>query len=149
MGRPPSWAPTYEFAKFPPKLHEIERIWTRRGRPKFYYVDQPLVDLLGDSGVNRDPLKEKRYKTDYFSLVYSYNASKTAEFTIVFEKRNPAKLNFAGPLLISGSLYCKNDFVVHPIFKVNTVFVIVNGMSWCLVWDLYVNYIHGQKCTLF
>ena len=65
-GASPCEAPTYEFAKFPPKMHEIERIWTRRGRPKFYYVDQPLVDLLGDSGVNRDPLKEKRYKTDYF-----------------------------------------------------------------------------------
>ena len=24
-------APTYELAKFPPKLHEIERIWTRGG----------------------------------------------------------------------------------------------------------------------
>ena len=38
-------APTYDFAKFSQKLHEIERIWTpgRRGaRPKFYYVDPPL-----------------------------------------------------------------------------------------------------------
>ena len=24
-------APTYDFAKFPQKLHDIERIWTRRG----------------------------------------------------------------------------------------------------------------------
>ena len=38
-------APTYDFAKFSPKLHEIERIWTPGGggaRPKFYYVDPPL-----------------------------------------------------------------------------------------------------------
>ena len=36
--------PTYDFAKFSQKLHEIERIWTPRGgaRPKFYYVDPPL-----------------------------------------------------------------------------------------------------------
>ena len=27
-----------------PKLHEIERIWTGgSGRPKFYYVDPPLI----------------------------------------------------------------------------------------------------------
>ena len=38
-------APTYDFAKFPQKLHEIERIWPPRGgaRPKFYYVDPPLA----------------------------------------------------------------------------------------------------------
>ena len=37
-------APTYDFAKFSQKLHEIERIWTRGGaRPKFYYVDPQLV----------------------------------------------------------------------------------------------------------
>ena len=36
-------APIYNFAKFCPKLHEIERIWTPSGaRPKFYYVDLPL-----------------------------------------------------------------------------------------------------------
>ena len=36
---------TYDFAKFSQKLHEIERIWTPRGdtRPKFYYVDLPLL----------------------------------------------------------------------------------------------------------
>ena len=40
----PGGAPTYDFAKFSQKLHEIERIWTPRGgaRPKFYYVDPPL-----------------------------------------------------------------------------------------------------------
>ena len=37
-------APTYDFAKFSPKLHEIERIWTPWGRPKFYYVDPPLLN---------------------------------------------------------------------------------------------------------
>ena len=31
----------YDFAKFLPKLHKIERIWTPRG-PKFVYVDPPL-----------------------------------------------------------------------------------------------------------
>ena len=39
-------AQTYNFAKFPQKLHEIERIWAPGGggdaRPKFYYVDPPL-----------------------------------------------------------------------------------------------------------
>ena len=41
----PGGAPTYDFAKFPQKPHEIERIWTPRGdaRPKFYYVDPPLL----------------------------------------------------------------------------------------------------------
>ena len=41
-------APTYDFAKFSEKLHEIERIWTPSGgaRPKFYYVDPPLVTLV-------------------------------------------------------------------------------------------------------
>ena len=39
----PGGTPTYDFAKFSPKLHEIERIWTPGGvRPKFYYVDPPL-----------------------------------------------------------------------------------------------------------
>ena len=40
----PGGAPTYDFAKFSQKLHEIERIWTPGGgaRPKFYYVDPPL-----------------------------------------------------------------------------------------------------------
>ena len=42
---PEEGAPTYDFAKFSQKLHEIERIWTLRGgaRPKFYYVDPPLL----------------------------------------------------------------------------------------------------------
>ena len=39
-------APTHDFAKISQKLHEIESIWTPRGRgdmrPKFYYVDPPL-----------------------------------------------------------------------------------------------------------
>ena len=39
-------APTYNFAKFSQKLHEIERTWTPGGaRPKFYYVDPPLYVL--------------------------------------------------------------------------------------------------------
>ena len=43
----PGGAPTYDFAKFSQKLHEIERIWAPRGgaRPKFYYVDPPLNPL--------------------------------------------------------------------------------------------------------
>ena len=41
-------APTYDFAKFPQKLHEIERIWAPGGgtRPKFYCVDPPLQVVL-------------------------------------------------------------------------------------------------------
>ena len=43
----PRGVPTYDFAKISQKLHEIERIWTPKGgrgaRPKFYYVDPPLV----------------------------------------------------------------------------------------------------------
>ena len=27
----PGWAPTYDFAKFSQKLHEIERIWAPQG----------------------------------------------------------------------------------------------------------------------
>ena len=44
----PGGAPTYDFAKFSQKLHEIERIWAPRGgaRPKFYYVDPPLILVL-------------------------------------------------------------------------------------------------------
>ena len=38
-------APTYDFAKFSQKLHEIERIWS----PKFYYVElyNPIGQLSG------------------------------------------------------------------------------------------------------
>ena len=42
LGFPRGGAPTYVFAKTSQKLHEIERIWTPGGRPKFYYVDPPL-----------------------------------------------------------------------------------------------------------
>ena len=46
-GAPTPWggAPTYDFAIFSQKLHEIERISAPRGgaRPKFYYVDPPLL----------------------------------------------------------------------------------------------------------
>ena len=36
-------APTYEFAKFPQKLHEIERIWTPGGGTSLTPpLDQPL-----------------------------------------------------------------------------------------------------------
>ena len=42
-------APTYDFAKFSQKLHEIERIWTPRGgrasKILLDYVDPPLVAL--------------------------------------------------------------------------------------------------------
>ena len=41
----PWGVPTYDFAKFSQKLHEIERILTR-GRPKFYYVDPPLERFI-------------------------------------------------------------------------------------------------------
>ena len=41
----PGGVPTYNFAEFSQKLHEIERIWSPRkgARPKFYYVDPPLL----------------------------------------------------------------------------------------------------------
>ena len=43
---PGEGAPTYHFAKFSPKLHEIERFWTEEGgRLKFDYVDPPPVIL--------------------------------------------------------------------------------------------------------
>ena len=46
----PGGVPTYDFAKFSQKLHEIERIWAPGGeggaRPKFYYVDPPLYDVV-------------------------------------------------------------------------------------------------------
>ena len=52
----PGGAPTYDFAKFPQKLHEIERIWTPGGgaRPKFYYVDPPLPSPRGNPGYATD-----------------------------------------------------------------------------------------------
>ena len=46
----PGGAPTYDFAKFSQKLHEIERIWTLGGvSPKFYYVDPPLTTIVKPS----------------------------------------------------------------------------------------------------
>ena len=46
---PEGGQPTYDFAKFSQKLHEIKRIWTPVGeggvRPKFYYVDPPLQKM--------------------------------------------------------------------------------------------------------
>ena len=54
---PGGGAPTYDFAKFSQKLHEIERIWTPGGggaRPKFYYVDPPLVHLNRLTATNLD-----------------------------------------------------------------------------------------------
>ena len=45
-GANPAGVSTYDFAKFSQKRHEIERIWNPRDggtRPKFYYVDPPLI----------------------------------------------------------------------------------------------------------
>ena len=45
VNSPGGESPTYDFAKFSQKLHEIVRIWTPGAggaRPKFYYVDPPL-----------------------------------------------------------------------------------------------------------
>ena len=36
-------APTYYLAKICRKLHETEENWTEGARPKFYYVDPPLL----------------------------------------------------------------------------------------------------------
>ena len=43
----PGGGANIQFCQNFPKLHEIERIWTPRGgmRPKFYYVDPPLLQL--------------------------------------------------------------------------------------------------------
>ena len=39
-------APTYDFAKFSQKLHEIERIWTPGGRPsRPPSLDPPLIQF--------------------------------------------------------------------------------------------------------
>ena len=45
---PQGGAPTYDFAKFSQKLHEIERIWAPRGgaRPLHPPLDPPLVSAL-------------------------------------------------------------------------------------------------------
>ena len=46
---PPSGAPTYEFAKFSRKLHEIERIWTPKGYTslaRLRSANDPLVFSL-------------------------------------------------------------------------------------------------------
>ena len=43
---PRGGAPTYDFAIFPQKLHEIERIWAPRGRgarPSRSPLDPPLI----------------------------------------------------------------------------------------------------------
>ena len=46
-GANPRGGATYDFAKISQKLHEIERIWTPNvgARPRFYYVDPPLLVL--------------------------------------------------------------------------------------------------------
>ena len=41
----PGWAPTYDFAKFSQKLHEIERIWDPGGVPRTP-LDPPLLRLI-------------------------------------------------------------------------------------------------------
>ena len=59
---PPGGAPTYDFAKFSQKLHEIERIWTPGGggaSPKFYYVDLPLN--IHTSAINAEPKSVVRH----------------------------------------------------------------------------------------
>ena len=70
----PGGAPTYDFAKNSPKLHEIERIWAPRGgaRPKFYYVD-PSLSMKGLSSV-------------FFTWLQSAALCKTVcpSFTLIF-----------------------------------------------------------------
>ena len=48
VGRQPSkGVPTYDFAKFPPKLHESERIWTRgRGHWNSIYIQLKILLYL-------------------------------------------------------------------------------------------------------
>ena len=60
----PGGAPTYDFAKFSQKLHEIERIWApRRGaHPNFYYVDPPLPSAQNPP--YRDPPDRDTPSTD-------------------------------------------------------------------------------------
>ena len=41
----PGGVPTYDFAKFSQKLHEIERIWTPGGRILRAPLDPPLVSV--------------------------------------------------------------------------------------------------------
>ena len=50
---PPGWGPTYDFAKFSQKLHEIERIWTLRGGA---FLAPPLRSANGTCGRLHDTL---------------------------------------------------------------------------------------------
>ena len=82
---PGGGAPAYDFAKISQNLHEIERIWTPGGaaRPKFYYVDPPLISLdcslkicqfLADESTrlgNKFPLHKERLRLNLRYVVYS------------------------------------------------------------------------------
>ena len=51
---PGGGAPTYDFAKFPQKLHEIERIWTPGGvRPLQPPLDPPLLMMMSEPSLAR------------------------------------------------------------------------------------------------
>ena len=48
----PGGAPTYDFAKFPQKLHEIERIWAPPGGVPRVPLDPPLTNLIVYKNIN-------------------------------------------------------------------------------------------------
>ena len=77
----PRGVPTYDFAKFSQKLHEIERIWTPQGgaRPKFFYVDPPLnwIQLVKKFDTS---VKSWHFKAIYFSKFSSCRVFLTKPF---------------------------------------------------------------------
>ena len=123
-------APTYNFAKFSQKLHEIERIWTPRGgaHPKFYYVDPPLASIQQIKDLNRDLkllnkvglLPRLQKEAEHFDLDESFQ----------FRLHEPDKVNLfpeGNPVLITDNLESfdesssENEETVVPVEDQRTV----------------------------
>ena len=65
----PKGAPTYDFAKFSQKLHEIERIWTRGGASLPPPLDPPLERAIIACNVADPKWKGCPYGTELLSFI--------------------------------------------------------------------------------
>ena len=84
---PEEGAPTYDFAKFSQKLHEIERIWTRGGASKI---------LLCRSATAFSP--------DLFSLCLTHASSKFSKFVYPLLGISLLGVNFKGNQIMNESI---------------------------------------------
>ena len=79
---PEEGAPTYDFAKFSQKLHEIERIWTPRGRFLAPALDPPLIRYVHWTFVSMNSTIET------FIEFSSYPHTVTLVSEVLFSSRN-------------------------------------------------------------